>query len=91
MSAPRPYVTDPFQQPSSVRVLYYDQFLYIYKTVPRISSMWYLHCVSDHCTFVMHACALPKPLILRFSAILKLFCPLYLWYVLIRDAVKHCH
>ena len=42
MSAPRPYVTDPFHQPSSVRILGYGQFLYIYKTVLLISPMWYI-------------------------------------------------
>ena len=40
MSAPRPYETDPLRPPSSVRILYHNQFLYIYKIVPVISSMW---------------------------------------------------
>ena len=63
MSAPRPYETDPFHPPSSVPTLSYDQFLYIYKTVPVISSVWYLHCVLEHCTLVVYACAFPEPLI----------------------------
>ena len=58
MSAPRPYETDPFHPQSSVRILCYGQFLYIFKTVPHISSMWYLHCVLKYCTFVIYACAL---------------------------------
>ena len=36
--------------------------------------MWYLHCVLEHCTFVIYACALSELLISRFSAILKSFC-----------------
>ena len=58
MSAPRPYETDPFHPQSSVRILCYGQFLYIFKTVPHISSMWYLHCVLKYCIFVIYACAL---------------------------------
>ena len=58
MSAPRPYETYPFHQQSSVRVLYYDQFQYIYKTVPVTFSMWYLHCGLKHYTIVIYACAL---------------------------------
>ena len=58
MSAPRPYETDPFHPQSSVRILCYGQLLYIFKTVPHISSMWYLHCVLKYCTFVIYACAL---------------------------------
>ena len=58
MSAPRPYETDPFHPQSSVRILCYGQFLYIFKTVPHISSVWYLHCVLKYCTFVIYACAL---------------------------------
>ena len=73
MSAPRPYETDPFHSPSSVHTLRYEQFLHIYKPVPVISSMWYLHCVLEHSTFAIYACALPEPLILRLSAILKSF------------------
>ena len=46
MSAPRPYETDPFHPPCSAHIPYYNQFLYIFKTVPVISSMWYLHCVQ---------------------------------------------
>ena len=58
MSAPRPYETDPFHPQSSVRILCYGQLLYIFKTVPHIFSMWYLHCVLKYCTFVIYACAL---------------------------------
>ena len=38
MSAPRPYGTDPFHPLGSVS--YMKQLLYIYNTVPVISSMW---------------------------------------------------
>ena len=58
MSAPRPYETYPFHQQSSVHVLSYDQFQYIYKTVPVTFSMWYLHCGLKHYTIVIYACAL---------------------------------
>ena len=87
MSAPRPYETDPFHPPSSVRVVYSDQFLYIYKTVPHISSVWYLHCVMKHRTFVIYACALSEVLISRSSAILKSFCITTgtNWYEIQRD------
>ena len=84
MSAPRPYETDPFHPPSSVPTLSYDQFLYIYKTVPVISSVWYLHCVLEHCTFVVYACAFPEPLI--FQVIL-----FSMWYILLRDTAKYRH
>ena len=36
--------------------------------------MWYLHCVLEHWTFVIYACAPSELLISRFSAILKPFC-----------------
>ena len=62
MSAPRPYETDPFQQQSSVRVLYYDQFQYIYKAVTVTFAMWYLHCDLKHYTIVSYACALSNHL-----------------------------
>ena len=42
MSVPRPYLIDPFHPPSSVRNLDYSQFLYIFKTVPVLSSIWYI-------------------------------------------------
>ena len=45
MSAPRPYETDPFHLQSSVHILYYDQFLFIFKRDPVVSSIWYLYCV----------------------------------------------
>ena len=40
MSAPRPYVTDPFHPLGSISNM--KQFLYIYNSVPVISSMWYV-------------------------------------------------
>ena len=54
MSAPRPYGTDPFHP---LRSIYYlKQFLYIYNSVPVISSMWYVQMfVYDNC-----ACALTE-------------------------------
>ena len=42
MSAPRPYVTDPFHPPSSVRNVDYSQFPYIFKTVRVLSTIWYI-------------------------------------------------
>ena len=49
-------------------------YIYIlYKTVPVISSKWYLHYVLKHCTFVIYACALSEPLSSGFSALLKSF------------------
>lgn len=57
--------------------------MYIYKTFPINSSMWYLHCVWKHLSFLIYACALSDPLFLRFRAIW--------WYALVRDAVKHYH
>ena len=56
MSAPRPYETDPLNPQSSIRIHNKDEFQYIYKTVPVISSIWYLHCVLVRCTFdITHA------------------------------------
>ena len=43
------------------------------KTLPHNSSMWYLYCILEHCTFVSYACALSELVISRFSAILS-FC-----------------
>jgi len=40
MSAPRPYGTDPFHPLGSIYNM--KQFLYIYNSVPVISSMWYV-------------------------------------------------
>ena len=40
MSAPRPLVTDPFHPLSSIYTM--KQFLYIYKILQGISSMWYI-------------------------------------------------
>ena len=67
MSAPRPFETDPFHPHSSVRILHLQLLEYICKSVPLISSMWYLHCVLEHCLIVFCACTLPEPLISRFS------------------------
>ena len=53
MSAPRPFETDPFHPPSSVHILLSYQFLYIYKTVPVLFCMWYLHHVLVR--FITHA------------------------------------
>ena len=40
MSAPRPYVTDPFHPLGSIYIN--KSFLYIYQSVPVISSKWYV-------------------------------------------------
>ena len=85
MSGPRPYEKDPFHPLSSVRVFYEDQFLYIYKTVPHISSMWYLHCVLENCTFVIYACALLE-LQRHFEVILHEY-----WNELVRNTARHCY
>ena len=56
MSAPRPYETDPFHPLGSIYNM--KQFLYIYNSVPVISSMWYVQMfVYDNC-----ACALTENL-----------------------------
>ena len=54
MSAPRPYGTDPFHPLGSVSNI--EQFLYIYNSLPVISSMWYVQMfVYGNC-----ACALAE-------------------------------
>ena len=54
MSAPRPYGTDPFHPLGSISNM--KQFLYIYDSVPVISSLWYVQMfVYDNC-----ACALTE-------------------------------
>ena len=63
MSAPRPYETSLLST-SPVHSLCHDQLVYIYKTVPVISSMCMLHRALKHCTFFIYACAFPKALIL---------------------------
>ena len=40
MSAPRPYGTDPFHPLGSITNI--GQFLYIYNSLPVISSIWYV-------------------------------------------------
>ena len=70
MSAPRPYETDPFHPQSSVHVINYDQFVYLYKSVPSTSSIWYLYYVLVKCTIVIYACAFLELLISRFCPIL---------------------
>ena len=67
MSAPRPYVTDPFHPLSSVQGN--QQFLYICHNVLDISSMWYVQV----CIFVNCACALVETLSPRFGAIEEVF------------------
>ena len=74
MSAPRPYETHPFHPPALFTLyIKINFYIYIYKTIPLISSMWYIHRLLKHCAFVINACALPKSHILRFGAILKSF------------------
>ena len=54
MSAPRPYGTDPFHPLRSISNM--KQFLYIYNSVPVISSTWYVQMfVNGNC-----ACALTE-------------------------------
>ena len=81
MSALRPYKTAPFLPPALLAP--YTKIIFsIYKPVSDIYSMSYLLCVLKHSTFVIYACAIARPLISRFSTILKLFCPLCgsYWY-----------
>ena len=54
MSAPRPYGTDPFHPLGSISNM--TQFLYIYNSVPVISSMWYVEMF----VYVICACALTE-------------------------------
>ena len=42
MSAPRPYVTDPFRPLGSTSVIRQFLYIYIYKSVLVISFMWYV-------------------------------------------------
>ena len=44
MSAPRPFVRDPFHPPISITNI--KQFLYISESVPVMFSMWYLEWLS---------------------------------------------
>ena len=68
MSAPRPYETDPFHPLGSILTI--KQFLYICKSLPVISSMWYeLVYVYTNC-----ACALAEHSNLGSEQLLKLFC-----------------
>ena len=54
MSAPRPHVTDPFHPLGSI--LNMEQFLYICKIVPVISSKWYVQvCLGVVCLTTAHA------------------------------------
>ena len=54
MSAPRPYETDPFHPLGSIHNI--DQFLYICKRIPVISSIWYVQL----CVYDIYACALTE-------------------------------
>ena len=51
MSAPRPCVTDPFHPLGSISNM--KQFLYIYNSVPLISSMWYVQMFVDDMAHVL--------------------------------------
>ena len=55
MSAPRPYETDPFHPLGSI--LNIKHFLYIGKSVPVISSMWYVQLRMCVCVYDIYACA----------------------------------
>ena len=52
MTAARPYETDPFHPPSSVHILTYYQFLYIFENVPVISTIWYVQLYLDSIQFI---------------------------------------
>ena len=54
-------------------------FLYLFKSVPVVSSIWYLYCVLVRCVFNIYACALPEPLIPRFRALCPSF-DCYIWH-----------
>ena len=79
MSAPRPYETDPFHPLGSIWNI--KQFLYICKSLPVISSMWYAQlCIHDNC-----ACAFAGTVKLRFRAFFKVIIILFfLGYMLVR-------
>ena len=81
MSASRPYETSPFHPPAlftfNTRINSIYIYIYIYKAVPVISSMWYLQYVLVQCILVMYACAVSASFTPRFRAILKLFCLSY--------------
>ena len=50
MSAPRPFVTDPFHPLSSI--CNSQSFLFIYQSVPVISSMWYVQVCFSYGTYL---------------------------------------
>ena len=81
MSAPRPYETDPFHLQSSVHILYYDQFMFIFKRDPVVSSIWYFYCLGTH--FSTYACGLPQPLFSSFNGNFEVISS-STWYVLVR-------
>ena len=59
-------------------VIYYHHFLYIYKTVPVICTIWYLRCELENCSFIIYACAfseLQSPQDSGFNSFLKPFSP----------------
>ena len=100
MSAPRPYETYPFHPPALFTSYTKISFLIYTKLLQIVFSMWCLHYVLKHCTFVIYACALAERLISMFSAILQSFCP-YVIYIgtiysktmpltLDTDASQHC-
>ena len=53
MSAPRPFVTDPFHPLDSICNNY--SFLFIYQSVPVISSMWYVQVCLSYGTYLTTA------------------------------------
>ena len=86
MSAPRPYETDPFHPLGSISNM--KQFLYIYNSVPVISSMWYVQTfLLDYC-----ACALTENSNYDPKSFLKSFFPLRYMLVCIETSFlrNHC-
>lgn len=73
------------------------RFSYLYTKLFQlsISPICYLHCVLEHCTFVIYACTFPEAPISRFSVILKYFisplCGTYCYEIQRDTAIKTRH
>ena len=85
MWAPRPYGTDPFHPLGSISIM--KQFLYIYNSVPVVSSMWYVQMfVYENC-----ACTITENSNYDPESFLKLFFTLRYMLVYIEKSFMRNH
>ena len=85
MSAPRPYWTNPFHPLGSISNM--KQFLYIYNSVPVISSMWYVQMFAyENC-----ACAITENSNYDPESFLKLFFSLRYMLVCVETSFMRDH